>query len=226
MNRLSPLEAYRLWSKTWDADLSPIVALEERYLEPLVPDVRGKTVVDVACGTGRWLVRMAQRGARVFGADFCLEMLACARSKPGLAGRLAAADARRLPFPDASADVVLFTLALGHIVPLRQVIGELARLVKPGGRMLFSDFHPHAAAAGWRRTFRSNGQVYEVENHAYRTGRLLREVRAAGLALEQIIEPPFGEPERDLFRRVGRDDLFERTRGVPAVVIAVWRRRP
>lgn len=226
MNRLSPLEAYRLWSKTWDADLSPIVALEERYLEPLVPDVRGKTVVDVACGTGRWLVRMAQRGARVFGVDFCLEMLACARSKPGLAGRLAAADARRLPFPDASADVVLFTLALGHIVPLREVIGELARLVKPGGRLLFSDFHPHAAAAGWRRTFRSNGRVYEIENHPYRTGRLLREARAARLALEQIIEPPFGEPERDLFRRVGRDDLFEQTRGVPAVLIAVWRRRP
>ncbi|HXG34280.1 MAG TPA: class I SAM-dependent methyltransferase [Bryobacteraceae bacterium] len=226
MNRLSPLEAYRLWSKTWDAELSPIVVLEDRYLEPLVPDVEGKTVVDVACGTGRWLVRMAQRGARVFGVDFCLEMLACARGKPGLAGRLAAADARRLPFPDASADVVLFTLALGHIVPLREVIRELARLAKPGGRLLFSDFHPHAAAAGWRRTFRSNGRVYEIENHPYRTGRLLREARAAGLALERIIEPPFGEPERDLFRRVGRDDLFEQTRGVPAVLIAVWRRMP
>jgi malonyl-CoA O-methyltransferase len=224
MNVLSPLDAYRLWSKTWDAEASPIVALEERYLGPLMPDVRGKTVVDVACGTGRWLVRAAQRGARVFGVDFCMEMLACARSKPGLAGRLTAADARRLPLPNASADVVLFTLALGHIVPLRVVVGEVAGLVKPGGRLLFSDFHPQAAATGWRRTFRSNGRAYEIENHPYPTAGLLQQARAAGLTLEEMLDPPFGEPERDLFRRAGREDLFEQTRGVPAVLIAVWRR--
>jgi SAM-dependent methyltransferase len=51
--------------------------------------------------------------------------------KPELAGRLAQADGRRLPFRDGSADVVLCTLTIGHMQPVGAALGELARITRP-----------------------------------------------------------------------------------------------
>jgi hypothetical protein len=55
---LSTAAAYRLWSRVYDAQPNPMVSVEERYLESLIPDLRGRTVLDVGCGSGRWLERL------------------------------------------------------------------------------------------------------------------------------------------------------------------------
>src|SRR5215467_13035550 len=112
---LAPLEAYRLWAASWESDPSAIVALESRYLAPWLIDLRGRRVLDISCGTGRWLEHAARQGAEIVGLDFCDEMLARAASKQGLASRLAVADAARLPVRDDCADIVLCTLSLGHM---------------------------------------------------------------------------------------------------------------
>src|SRR6185295_2446895 len=97
---LSPLEAYRLWAPGWETDPSAIVALESRFLTPWLTELNGTLLVDLSCGTGRWLAFAQSRGATVFGLDLCREMLIEAQKKPGLAGSLAQADTRRLPLPD------------------------------------------------------------------------------------------------------------------------------
>lgn len=222
--KISPLEGYRSWAETWDTDLSPIVALESRHLAPRLENLAGKFFVDVACGTGRWLVEAQARGARVLGTDFCAEMLARASTKQGLAGRLVLADSRYLPFRSACADVVLFALALGHVKPLEAAIAELDRLLRPGGSLIITDFHPDAAARGWKRTFRHGSQVYEIENHSYTKEQLIRASQAAGLELVELLEPHFDEPERSIFRRAGKEQLFEQVREIPAVLIGRWKR--
>src|SRR6266851_4745580 len=105
--RLSPLESYRRWSQTWESDPSAIVALESRWLSPWLTGLEGQVFLDLSCGVGRWLVRAQTQGATVFGTDLCPEMLIEARKKSSLAGRLALADTRSLPFADACADVAL-----------------------------------------------------------------------------------------------------------------------
>src|SRR4051812_86054 len=161
---LSPLEAYRLWAPTWEADPSPIVSLEARHLAPWLTGLRGKVLVDVSCGPGRWLAYAQEQRARVFGMDLCREMLVEASKKPGLAGRLAMADICRLPLADSCAELALCALSLGHIPGMKSAISELARTVRRGGKVLLSDFHPEAIRRGWKRTFRSNGQSYEIES--------------------------------------------------------------
>src|SRR5712692_10599990 len=109
-HRLTPLEGYQLWSETWESDPSAIVALESRWTAPWLADLRGKTVLDISCGTGRWLAHAQAQGATVFGTDLCREMLQQASKKPGVAGKLAQADSTHLPLATATADVVICAL--------------------------------------------------------------------------------------------------------------------
>lgn len=221
---LSPRDAYRLWAPAWESDPSAVVALESRFLTPWLTGLSGKVLVDLSCGTGRWLTFAQSRGAEVLGFDLCHEMLVEARKKDGLSGKLALADTRRLPLPDRCADVVLCALALGHMAPLESAIVELARLVRPGGTLLMSDFHPDAIERGWKRTFRSGGQSYEIETSRYTTESLIECATGGGLILEEMIEPGFGEPERPIFERAGKRELFEQVRDIPAVLVARWTR--
>ena len=218
---LAPREGYRRWAATWDSDPSAIVALESRHLTPWLADLRGRRVLDVSCGTGRWLEFAAQAGAQVVGVDFCLEMLQRAAAKPAIGRSLAAADAARLPLPDGWAGVVLCTLSLGHMPDVAAVMAEMARTVAPGGQAIVSDFHPEAFRRGWKRTFRSDGRTYEIENHYHP----LESLAAEGLVLEELTEPCFGEPERQIFIAAGKPELFDEVRGIPAVLLARWRKR-
>ena len=221
---VSPLEGYRLWSRTWESDPSAIVSLESRSLEPWLMDLEGKVVVDLSCGVGRWLLHARARGATALGMDLCWEMLEEAQKKPAIAGALTQADTRRLPLRDGSADLALCTLSIGHMWPLEAVISELTRIVRPGGSLIISDFHPDGIRRGWKRTFHSNGQTYEVETHSYSKELLIECASRRGLILEEIAEPCFGAPEREIFERAGKLELFKQVRHFPAVLLARWTR--
>jgi len=221
---LAPRDAYRLWAAAWDSDPSAIVSVESRHLAPWLAEVGGRRLLDISCGTGRWLEPAAGLGARAIGLDLSPEMLLRARTKPGLAARLAVADAAMLPVRDACADVVLCTLSLGHVRDAAAVIREMARALAPGGLAIVSDFHPEAFRRGWKRTFRAGGATYEIENHYHPTDSLLGAASACGLALEKSCEPCFGEPERPIFTAARKPELFDEVRGIPAVWLARWRK--
>ncbi|RSM85955.1 class I SAM-dependent methyltransferase [Kibdelosporangium aridum] len=102
---------------------------------------RTDEVLDMGCGTGRFTVPLAERAAKVTGLDISPHMLAVNSSKlreRGLAARLVEGDMAALPFPNDSFDAVTSMLALMHI-PLedrQQVFTEVARVLRPGGRLL------------------------------------------------------------------------------------------
>lgn len=202
-----------------------MLALEFRSLAPRLGDLHGRRLIDAACGTGRWLAEARARGAQAFGADLARAMLLQAQAKPGVAGSLAQADLRRLPFRDASADVVICAFSLAYLPALEPAMEALACLVTRGGSLIVSDVHPEGHRRGWTRSFRRGLQVYEIEHQPYAADRLLAAGRAAGLDLEELLEPHFGEPERAIFCRAGKEQLFEHAREIPAVLIARWRRR-
>jgi malonyl-CoA O-methyltransferase len=217
MTSVSAVEGYQLWAETWDATPSPIVALEHRAVLPWIASLACTRAIDVGCGTGRWTARLA-----AIGVDASPAMLAVAARKEGLRGRLAAGDAAALPVASGCADAVLCALTFGHIRDQAGTMREFARVLQPGGTLILSDFHPAAAARGWRRTFRSNGQVYEIENHPYTVAQLCE--MAPGLSLKGVVEASIGEPERELFHRAGRPDLFAAACATPAVLLTRWMR--
>ena len=94
----------------------------------------GDLVLDLACGTGDLSKLARNRGARVLGLDFAREMLRGAAARE-IGVDLANADAARLPLLNDSFDVVTCGFALRNFVSLGPVFAEMARVLKPGGRI-------------------------------------------------------------------------------------------
>ncbi len=119
----------------------------------------GQRILDVATGTGMVAFALAARGPEVVGLDQSESMLGAARARlertPGLAGRVrfVAGEAERLPFEDGEFDALTFTYLLRYVDDREATLRELARVVKPGGRIGMVEFGvPRAAVlrALWR----------------------------------------------------------------------------
>jgi SAM-dependent methyltransferase len=105
----------------------------------------GDRVLDVACGTGVVAITAARQGARVTGLDLTPELLAVARENARLAGVDVSwheGDVENLPFEDGAFDVVVSQF--GHIFAPRPevAIGQMLRVLKPGGTVAFSTWPP------------------------------------------------------------------------------------
>lgn len=100
---------------------------------------RGARILDVGCGTGRWVRRYEQLGFQATGVDATLPMLTLARKRT--AGPLVLGDASRLPFSPETFDCVSDVTVVQHIptAQQQQVIGELARVLAPGGTMIWME---------------------------------------------------------------------------------------
>ncbi|MEO8099385.1 MAG: methyltransferase domain-containing protein [Acidobacteriota bacterium] len=211
MSALAAVEAYRRIADVYDQAPNPLLALERRTLEPLLPDLRGLLVADVAAGTGRWTEYCQARGAHTIALDACHEMLARA-PRPS-----AQADARNIPLRDNSADMVMCAFALGYAPA---AFAELVRILRPGGTLIVSDVHPDALARGWSRSFRTGAEVIEVAHEGY----TLDALHHATLRLSHLLEPTLGEPERALFARAGKLEAFEQATRHPAIFVAQWKK--
>jgi malonyl-CoA O-methyltransferase len=219
---VSAVEGHRLWAPVYDSNPNPLLALEGRIVRGFLCGVRPERMIDVACGTGRWMLYFRQTGAAVTGVDSCREMLMQAARHDALRNRLILADAQNIPLADEIADLVICSFAASYTGDLGRLMGEIARITAPGGNVVVSDMHHLAAAAGWRRSFKIGVTVYELE-HADRSPG---EIRAAGeaqrLRLDREEEASFDEEEHAIFARAGKQHLYARVREIPAVWASMW----
>jgi demethylmenaquinone methyltransferase/2-methoxy-6-polyprenyl-1,4-benzoquinol methylase len=130
-----------------------------RALVSAVAPADGDRVLDVATGTGMVAAELLARapGCRVVGIDQSPEMLAGARARftgvDGARVELIEGQAEELPFPDASFDALTVTYLLRYVDDPRATVGELARVVRPGGRVASLEFGVPLwlpARAAWR----------------------------------------------------------------------------
>jgi len=153
----------------------------------------GEQVLDVGCGTGTLAMEVARRvgrAGRVAGVDPGTEQIARARAKAArrhLPVEFQIWVIEQLAFPDRSFDVVLSTLMIHHVpAPLkRQGLAEIARVLKPGGRLVMADFTHKEERVGQAARFHAGGS---------RIQDLAAMVKDAGfdrLEMEEIGSPRF-----------------------------------
>jgi ubiquinone/menaquinone biosynthesis C-methylase UbiE len=215
---INPQGAYQLWAQHYDSTVNPLLALEERRLEAQLGDFTGKDVVDLGCGTGRWLKKLENlRPHSLAGVDLSSAMLEQARVKCAPSTRLLQSDCIDTPLHYRSADRVLASFLLSYLSDLNAFAREAARLLRPGGVIHVSDLHPNTASYGWRRTFRAAGTVFEIETHRYTLAYLVESMWRSGLRLDQIAEWSFGPPESAVFERAGKLDTYLQVESLPVV---------
>ena len=220
-SRLAPPEGYRLWANTYDSEPNPILSLEKRILEQLLPPLAGLDVVDLGCGTGRWLEAAERAGAgSLFGVDSSPEMLKLAKLKLGDAAALLCGDCVQIDIAGASADLVFCNFVLSYVADAEQLLNLAAKVLRPGGVLFLTDVHPETAAAlGWRRGVRAHQEFREIRTYHRDIATLIFICRMAGLEVSLHLEPKFGDVERLIFERNGKLGYFEKIREHPATYV-------
>jgi ubiquinone/menaquinone biosynthesis C-methylase UbiE len=212
-------DGYERWAPTYDHFPNPLLAREQRYVLPLLPGLRNRSVLDLACGTGRWLTRLSVVGAHpAVGVDLSSAMLRVARDKKDLAGRVLQGDCLRLPFRPSTFDFSICSFALGHIQDLRTAAAEFSRVMKPYSDFFITELHPEAYARGWRTGFRDLQSAVQVPTLPHSTEDILRAFDSAGCGCVSHVDLYLGEPEQAIFAEAGRQHLFQSACRVPAVL--------
>ena len=133
------------------------------------------------------------------------------------------ADLRDIPAEDEGFDLVVCGLALAHLADLDAGVGELARVLKPGGRLVASVLHPFQAALGWQAPFAdAHGQRAFIREHAHTHADYFNAFLSAGLHVRGCIEPEFTADQVPAKRRA-YDHIPEATTsayvGLPGVLV-------
>ncbi len=127
----------RAWASddpTWG-----IWSVPERDLQ-VVPDVAGKDVIELGCGTAYWSAWLARRGARMVGIDNSTKQLETARGlqrEHGLSFPLLHGNAEEVPLPNASFDLAISEYGASIWCDPYRWIPEAVRLLRPGGHLVF-----------------------------------------------------------------------------------------
>ena len=182
----------------------------------LLGDVHGLEVLEVGCGAAQGARWLTTQGAIVTAFDVSMGQLRQARELDARTGvkvpRIVQADAQRLPFAAASFDLVMSAFgAIPFVADSAGTMCELARVLRPGGRLVFSATHPVRWAflddpgpggLTVQQSYFDRSPYVEIDDtgtptyveHHRTLGDRLRELIAAGFVLDELLEPEW--PER------------------------------
>jgi malonyl-CoA O-methyltransferase len=183
---------YDRWAKIYDHDGNPLQALEQPAVRGAAGDVRGLSVLDLGCGTGRHALWLAACGASVVAVDFSEAMLAEARGKPGAeAVQFLVHDLHKpLPLADGQFDLVVSGLVLEHLRELDGFFSDACRVLKSGGRAIVSAMHPAMFLRGTQAQFSDpdTGELIRPGSVPHQLGTFIMAAVGAGFRLSTIEE--------------------------------------
>ncbi len=216
-----PSDAYNVWAAQYDEQPENLMMhLDELLFAELMQAVplTDRVVVDIGCGTGRHWQRILEHGpAELVGYDVSDGMLTELKKKFPDARVQLVTDNSLGAVRDASVDVVLSTLTIAHLPDIREAIAAWSRILRPGGHLLFTDFHPDLLASGGKRDFRSGNRHIIIRNQVYPIPLLEKLATDAGLQYCQYSERVIDERVRHYYEKQDALDIYERFRGMPVI---------
>ena len=214
-------QVFDRWAKVYDDQLNPLLSLEQRFLQRMIPDARDLHVLDAGCGTGRWLSMLAKQSPRsLIGVDLSEEMLRHAAAKFIPNVDLRPGSCTSLPVQDSIIDLVLCSFLLSHIEDIHSVIKDLSRVTAPEADIFITDMHPETAGVhSWKRSFCTDGNDIELQTCNRALNEIAECFQKYGFRVRALIEPDFGKPEQELFQQSGREKAYQAVEKLPAIYI-------
>ncbi|MGH7449783.1 MAG: class I SAM-dependent methyltransferase [bacterium] len=180
VRRVGAREGYDRWSATYDKTPNPVVSMDERCTLIALAPKANERILDAGCGTGRHFVPLRRAGCKVFGIDFSLGMLRMARRQFPQAPLLLVDLQDVLPFASGYFDAVLCALVGEHLERLHLVFREMHRVLRPGGRLVFSVYHPEMAAAGIEANFQEVDVEFRLGAYRHTVNDYWQAMQSAG----------------------------------------------
>jgi ubiquinone biosynthesis O-methyltransferase len=170
-------------SPRWLRTLRAMVPARLAHFDPIAGDWRGRRVLDLGCGGGFMAEALARRGALVVGVDPSAPAIAVARRHAAAAGlaidyRVGTGEA--IPLADGAVDIVVCVDVLEHVEDLARVVGEVARVLAPGGLFLF-DTIDRTALASFVMVTLGEGVLRLVPRGTHDPARFVRPAELGGL---------------------------------------------
>jgi len=218
---------YAQWAEDYDEPGNDTIAAEEPVVRELLDELPAGSVLDAACGTGRHAAYLCGRGRQVIGVDGSQAMLDRAAAKLSDAD-LRLGELTALPLADGEVAGAVCALALSHLSGLGPAITELARVLKPRGRLIVSNPHPFATAIlGWRAVFvDADGRRSMIPEYPHLHDDYIRAFTEAGFDVRRCIEPRLSAEQAKARAKKHRVDAFEDAlTDVPAVIVWEAERR-
>ena len=210
----SKADTYDNWYTT------PLGAYEDELENALVfrhvGGIRGKTVLDVGCGTGLYSIRLSEGGADVTAVDISLKMIEIARRKAHDRGQYIwydEADMAKLPYENRTFDMVVSITALEFAADPLLALMEMARVLRPGGKLVVGVLNNDSPWADARRErAKREASIYgaahffsssDLRSLFHRTGTF------GALTMESCI---YTFPDEDKFQdtTASREEIFGR----------------
>jgi malonyl-CoA O-methyltransferase len=235
-NLLPTHSAYDEWAGKYD-DADPSTLLDEPFLQARIRPLEGCRVLDLGCGTGRYLrlvsghatqgsgqaAQVVGHAALVVGMDLSRGMLQRARCDTPQADRLewVQASVERLPFLPESFNRVISGLVLDHVANLDRFFDGVAMVLKPGGRAVITAVHPDMQRfTGSQVRFHVDGREYRTEGTIHEVADVVRVADRAGLVVEELQEPQVDET------LAARRPAWRERLGRPALLMLALSKRP
>jgi len=146
IKKLSVKRGYDLWSTLYDIIPNTVLETEGDIPLQMLGNVENKKILDAGCGTGRWSVRLAKRGAKVYGIDFSEGMLSQAKKKAEKEkvniDFISHDLTKRFPFQKRFFDAILCSTVIESIKNIEPVFREFGRTVKKNGILVIMTITP------------------------------------------------------------------------------------
>jgi SAM-dependent methyltransferase len=187
----------------------------------LLPDLRGKRVLDAGCGPGHYALELLERGAKLVAVDVTPDMVAITRKAVGDRATVLRANLEEpLDFAaDEEFDVVVAPLMLDYIADWTPLFREFFRVLKPGGQLVYSHGHPMADRDLFRERCDPDLVYFDIEQHELPWGgfdhpkpmvssyrrpleAMLNPLIDAGFRIDHVLEP---RPTEE-FRKANPED--------------------
>lgn len=155
-------------AEAWIADMGDEGDFSRRHVldAPMLDRIRGfsfSQALDVGCGEGRFCRMMAGLGIATTGIDPTARLIGAARARDPQ-GCYIQAQAEALPFADHSFDLVVSYLTLIDIDDAKAAIAEMARVLRPGGKLLIANLNSFSTAGAWQGEGDSS-RGYLIDNY-------------------------------------------------------------
>jgi len=199
----TPEDAYDELSEEYERQATDPYCADFEFpaMRDLVPSVAGKRILDAGCGRGRYAAWLLDQGADVVAVDESSEMVAGARQRVGDRAAVQQADlSEPLPFEANSFDGVVSGLTLHYVEDWRPVFAEFARVLRPGGFLVFSTHNPvddyvafdaenYFETERLTMTWSTGDEDVEVPFYRRPFSEVVGPLLDAGFRLDEVVEP-------------------------------------